>query len=283
MASRRPTPCTSGHSSSPRTGHAPAREVRRRRRVDRRGRRLLRRRAVASIEKPRSSSLPRIRNGPSRAGSDPSSSGRRGHQVLPGDREVQRQVVPDQAPAPVAVGLRLVEERQEVALRVAEVGGHVAEHRLVELAEHVLERHHLDDLRVPLDRHALRDQPVREVALGAGSCRAAARRGDRTRAGSSSGCGCRRPAVRPPGPAARRRGGRTAPWRRRSPGSALKSPGTERWAGGCCSADRVLRQVRGLALMLTGRPSVGFGRSAGSRACWPGGWSGSRRYASCRA
>ena len=64
---------------------------------------------------------------------------RRGEQILAGDREVQRQVVPDKAPAPVAVGLRLVEERQEIALRVPEVGGHVAEHRLVEFAEHVLQ------------------------------------------------------------------------------------------------------------------------------------------------
>jgi hypothetical protein len=91
--------------------------------------------------------------------------GRGGHHVLAGDGEVQGQVVTHEAPAPVPVGLRLVEEREEVAVRVAEVSGDVPEDRCVELAQDVLQGHYLDDLGVALDGQALRDQLAVEVVV----------------------------------------------------------------------------------------------------------------------
>jgi hypothetical protein len=90
---------------------------------------------------------------------------RRGDALLLVDREVQRDVMADEPPAPQRVGLRLAEERQEVAAGVAEVARDVAHPRLVDLAQQVLEVHGGEDPRVALDGHPLADQAVHEDPL----------------------------------------------------------------------------------------------------------------------
>lgn len=88
-------------------------------------------------------------------------------EVAVDDGDVDRQVVPDQPPAPGGVRLRLAEEREVVAARVAEGGRDVTEHGQVELTEYVLVGHHLDHPGVGGDRHGLGDQPVRQRFLAA--------------------------------------------------------------------------------------------------------------------
>ena len=83
-----------------------------------------------------------------------------GHRPAVGDREVQRQVMALDPPAPGGVGPGCAEEREEVELRIA-----VEPPAVFELPQHALELHHRRGRQVAALTEAGAEQVVRPHAL----------------------------------------------------------------------------------------------------------------------
>ncbi len=162
-----------------------------------------------------------------------------GH-VIPGEREVERQVMPFEPPPPGIGAARLAVDGEVVALRIA----HQAER--LDFAQNELQLDDVDDLAVADGREPFAQQRVHGIAAtrvqllqaprrcGCAAC--SANRGGRDRRRAAASCRGRRREARRSRARPRRACGQRSPWKRVSPHGPI--------TGGANAARRRMARTR---------------------------------------